>query len=132
MGQLISSDGNNHSNDDLINTLIRRQYITSPDVERVFRCVDRGLYYTSDNKADAYRDSAWLYEKVHLSAPSIYAIVLECLDLCMGNKFLNIGSGVGYFSTVAGLLLGKCNVNFIYCTLPFDLLNDYQLFFIIF
>jgi len=107
MGQFISSNRNDKSNDELINTLIKREYIHTINVEKAFRSVDRGLYYTSDNKQNAYRDTAWQYDKIHLSAPSVYATVLECLDLHKGHKFLNIGSGVGYFSTLAGLLLGK-------------------------
>uniref|UniRef100_A0A2S2P9Q9 Protein-L-isoaspartate O-methyltransferase domain-containing protein 1 n=1 Tax=Schizaphis graminum TaxID=13262 RepID=A0A2S2P9Q9_SCHGA len=111
MGQFISSNRNDNSNDELINTLIKREYIHTINVEKAFRSVDRGLYYTSDNKQNAYRDTAWQYDKIHLSAPSVYATVLECLDLHKGHKFLNIGSGVGYFSTLAGLLLGVNGVN---------------------
>uniref|UniRef100_A0A2H8U1W3 Protein-L-isoaspartate O-methyltransferase domain-containing protein 2 n=1 Tax=Melanaphis sacchari TaxID=742174 RepID=A0A2H8U1W3_9HEMI len=111
MGQFISASRNNNSNDELVNTLIKREYIHTTNVEQAFRCVDRGLYYTSSNKENAYRDTAWQLDKVHLSAPSVYATVLECLDLHKGQKFLNIGSGVGYFSTLAGLLLGVNGVN---------------------
>lgn len=107
MGQLISRDYNSTSNDELINSLIKRDFIHTMDAEKVFRSVDRGLYFTNDVKRDAYRDSAWQSDKIHLSAPCVYATVLEYLELKPGNKFLNIGSGIGYFSTVAGLLLGK-------------------------
>jgi len=115
MGQFVSTS-NDHCNDGLINTLIKRDYIHTMNVEKAFRCVDRGLYYTNDNQ-NAYRDTAWQSDKVHLSAPSVYATVPECLDLDKGHKFLNIGSGVGYFSTVAGLLLGNFYVN-IYLLYP--------------
>jgi len=110
MGQFISTSRND-SNDELINSLIKREYIHTVNVEKVFRCVDRAFYYTSGSKQMAYRDNAWQSDKIHLSAPSVYATVLECLDLHKGHTFLNIGSGVGYFSTLAGLLLGKCYVN---------------------
>jgi len=107
MGQFISTNRTDNSNDELINTLIKREYIHTINVEKVFRSVDRALYYAKDDKLNAYRDSAWQSGDVHLSAPSVYATVLECLDLHKGHKFLNIGSGIGYFSTLAGLLLGK-------------------------
>lgn len=105
MGQLISREHNNRTNDALVNNLIKRDFIQTMDVEKVFRCVDRGFFFTEQR--NAYRDSAWQSDKVHLSAPCVYATVLECLELKPGNKFLNIGSGIGYFSTLAGLLLGK-------------------------
>ncbi|CAH1736527.1 unnamed protein product [Aphis gossypii] len=111
MGQFISTSHNDNSNDELINSLIRREYIHTINVEKAFRCVDRGFYYTSGSKQIAYRDNAWQSDKIHLSAPSVYATVLECLDLHKGHAFLNIGSGVGYFSTLAGLLLGVNGVN---------------------
>ncbi|XP_022164021.1 protein-L-isoaspartate O-methyltransferase domain-containing protein 2-like [Myzus persicae] len=111
MGQFVSSNRNDKCNDELVNTLIKREYIHSTIVEKVFRCVDRGLYHTDDNKLNVYRDSAWQSGDIHLSAPSVYATVLECLDLHKGEKFLNIGSGIGYFSTIAGLLLGVNGVN---------------------
>lgn len=95
------------NNDELTNALIKTENIFTKDVEKVFRCVDRGFYFTNQEKPLAYRDTAWQSDSIHLSAPSIYASVLECLRLHQGNKFLNIGSGIGYLSTVAGLLLGK-------------------------
>lgn len=107
MGQFVSTTSDDTTNDQLINTLIKREYIHTMDVEKVFRCVDRGFYYTDQDRHNAYRGTAWQSNLIHLSAPSVYATVLECLELNKGLKFLNIGSGVGYFSTMAGLLLGK-------------------------
>jgi len=112
MGQFESTNRTYNSNDELINALIKRGYIRSINVEKVFRSVDRGLYYTNDNKLNAYRDMDWQSGDVHLSAPSAYATVFESfLDLHKGHKFLNIGSGIGYFSTLAGLVLGKLYLN---------------------
>ena len=53
---------------------------------------------------------------MHLSAPCIYTKAMESLCLESGLSFLNIGSGTGYFSTMAGFLLGY-NGNDIHCTL---------------
>jgi len=131
MGQFISTSRTDNSKDELINTLIKREYIHTVNVEKVFRSVDRGLYYTNDNKLNAYRDSAWQSGDVHLSAPSVYATVLECLDLHKGQKFLNIGSGIGYFSTLAGLLLGKLHLNIysLYYFSEFKLIVNILLYF---
>ncbi|VVC36174.1 S-adenosyl-L-methionine-dependent methyltransferase [Cinara cedri] len=113
MGQFVSTSqlDSDNSNDELINSLIKNEYIHTIKVEKAFRSVDRGFYYNDEEKHHAYRDSAWQSEAMHLSAPCVYATVLECLELCSGHKFLNIGSGIGYFSTVAGFLLGRNGVN---------------------
>lgn len=112
MGQHVSVC---HTNDELVNTLIKQRVIRTKNVERVLRCVDRGFYYPNEHKSDAYRDSAFVYGKIHLSAPCIYAKALECLCLNPGDKFLNIGSGIGYLSTLAGLLIGKMKYYFYCC-----------------
>ncbi|KNC53214.1 protein-L-isoaspartate O-methyltransferase domain-containing protein 2 [Thecamonas trahens ATCC 50062] len=44
--------------------------------------------------------------RLHHSAVSIYMDVVDALELCPGETFLNIGSGSGYLSTVASILLG--------------------------
>lgn len=109
MGQINTTAIQHTSNDELINTLIKGNTIRTMIVEKVLRCVDRGFYFTDVHKIYAYRDVAWQANQIHLSAPAVYATALECLELKPGNKFLNIGSGIGYLSTVAGLLLGKPN-----------------------
>ncbi|XP_016661724.1 protein-L-isoaspartate O-methyltransferase domain-containing protein 1-like isoform X2 [Acyrthosiphon pisum] len=111
MGQFESTNRTYNSNDELINALIKRECIHSINVEKVLRSVDRALYYTNDNEEDPYGDVDWQLGDVYLYSPSDYATVLECLDLHNGHKFLNIGSGIGYFSTLAGLLLGVNGVN---------------------
>lgn len=53
-----------------------------------------------------FQDSALRSGNVHLSAPGIYAKVMEALELKRGQSFLNMGSGTGYLSTMAGLIIG--------------------------
>ena len=78
----------------------------SPTVERVLRLVDRSLY-AIEPKGQIYSDSAWRVDNLHISAPGIYAIVLQELDIRPGQSVLNVGSGTGYLSTMFGLLLGN-------------------------
>ncbi|GFU24648.1 protein-L-isoaspartate O-methyltransferase domain-containing protein 1 [Nephila pilipes] len=80
-------------------------------IERIFRAVDRGDYYLEGCKENAYRDLAWKHGHIHLSAPCIYSEVMESLQLGPGMSFLNLGSGTGYLSTMAGLLLGTYGTN---------------------
>lgn len=62
-------------NDELVDNLKAANYIRTPLLERVFRAVDRGDYFTSENRELAYRDNAWKKGNLHLSAPCIYAKV---------------------------------------------------------
>ena len=98
-------------NNDLVDKLSEAGYIRSPDVTFALRAVDRALYFPAGRENLAYRDLAYKNGDVHLSAPCIYCEVLEGLQLREGLSFLNIGSGTGYLSTVAGLLLGANGQN---------------------
>ncbi|KAK9294001.1 hypothetical protein QLX08_011208 [Tetragonisca angustula] len=59
----------------------------------------------------AYNDLAWKHGNIHLSAPCIYSEVMESLSLEPGLSFLNLGSGTGYLSTMAGLILNQHGTN---------------------
>lgn len=98
-------------NDELIDNLLEADYIKTAAVERVFRAVDRGHYFTQECKDSAYKDLAWKCGNLHISAPCIYSEVLENLKLAPGMSFLNLGSGTGYLNTMAGLILGMFSQN---------------------
>jgi protein-L-isoaspartate O-methyltransferase len=111
MGGAVSSG---ESNCELVDNLCNEGYITRPEVERAFRVVDRADYMTFADEGDrleAYEDHAWRRGSIHISAPCIYTKAVEALELKEGVSFLNIGSGTGYLSTMAGLLLGPTGVN---------------------
>ena len=103
MGGAVSSGENN---DALVDNLVEADYIKNPEVERVFRAVDRAFYYTEEFRETAYKDLAWKHGNLHLSAPCIYSQVMESLELEPGLSFLNLGSGTGYLCTMVGLILG--------------------------
>ena len=103
MGGTVSTG---RSNDELVDNLVEGYLIKTPLIERVFRCIDRGLYYTANSKESAYRDLAWRDGNIHISAPCIYTRVMENLELKENLSFLNIGSGTGYLSSMVGLLIG--------------------------
>uniref|UniRef100_A0A915L722 Uncharacterized protein n=1 Tax=Romanomermis culicivorax TaxID=13658 RepID=A0A915L722_ROMCU len=92
-------------NEELIDNLVASGYLKTAKIEQAMRCVDRGDYFPKNVRRKAYRDIAWKDGFLHLSAPCIYAKVLECLDVQPGMVFLNLGSGTGYLSTVIGFLL---------------------------
>uniref|UniRef100_A0A158Q7Y9 Protein-L-isoaspartate O-methyltransferase domain-containing protein 1 n=1 Tax=Elaeophora elaphi TaxID=1147741 RepID=A0A158Q7Y9_9BILA len=113
---LAASSG--HDNDDLIDKLIEANIVITHRVETALRqvLVDRRRFFPVEGRYIAYKDLAWKSDfgspgRIHISAPCIYGNVLECLDLREGNSFLNVGSGTGYLSTVAGYLLGSSGTN---------------------
>ncbi|KAG1697671.1 Protein-L-isoaspartate O-methyltransferase domain-containing protein 1 [Nymphon striatum] len=108
MGGAVSTG---EDNDDLIDNLIEADCIKTPSVEAVFRAVDRADYYLIKHREGAYKDVAWKHGNLHLSAPCIYSEVMEALQLEPGLSFLNVGSGSGYLSTMAGLILGPYGTN---------------------
>ncbi|XP_001606631.2 uncharacterized protein LOC100123024 [Nasonia vitripennis] len=102
---------NGQDNDELVDNLVDTGYIRSKKIEQVFRAVDRGDYFLSSHRESAYKDFAWKHGNIHLSAPCIYCEVMEELALKPGLSFLNLGSGTGYLSTMAGLLLTHSGTN---------------------
>lgn len=99
------------NNDELTNYMISLGYIRSHSVENVFRSVDRGFFLLNYEKPFAYLDiPSKVKPQIILSAPGVYALTLEYLQIQRGQKFLNIGSGNGYFNILAGLLLGKLRI----------------------
>lgn len=98
---------NGQDNDELTDNLVECGYIRSKKIEQVFRAVDRGDYFLSSHRESAYKDFAWKHGNIHLSAPCIYCQVMDELALKPGLSFLNLGSGTGYLSTMAGLLLSE-------------------------
>ncbi len=118
MGSAVSSGVNN---DDLVNNLVKEKYITSHQVEEVFRSVDRGHFVDGRineppleddilngrprrRSVSAYEDLAWREGNLHLSAPCIYTHVMEELDLKAGLSFLNLGWYIYTFSLYNDLM----------------------------
>ncbi|XP_046740437.1 protein-L-isoaspartate O-methyltransferase domain-containing protein 1-like [Diprion similis] len=99
------------NNDELVEYLLETGYVRRKEVELVFRAVDRANYLLPLHQESAYKDLAWKHGNLHLSAPCVYGVAMEFLSLKPGQSFLNIGSGTGYFSTMAGLFLGPYGIN---------------------
>ncbi|KAI5719736.1 hypothetical protein M8J76_014088 [Diaphorina citri] len=109
MGGSISAG---RSNAELVHNLATQHASTqAPQVEELMLGVDRRAYFLPGFEHFAYQDLAWKHNLIHLSAPVIYWEVLDRLQLKPGLSFLNLGSGTGYLSTMAGLVLGASGVN---------------------
>ncbi|TKR93478.1 hypothetical protein L596_007929 [Steinernema carpocapsae] len=111
---LASSTGKD--NDELVDNMIESELIRQKEVELSFRLVDRGRFFPDEERDSAYKDTAWKSKNsdtgpLHISAPCIYANVIEHLHLSRGLSFLNLGSGTGYLNTVVGFLIGSGGYN---------------------
>ncbi|OQR99066.1 hypothetical protein ACHHYP_07402 [Achlya hypogyna] len=99
------------TNDELALALRRNGIIKSDVVLAAFQAVDRAHFVPPSMIDRAYNDYPIRIGSMHISAPHIYAQVLEGMDLFRGLSFLNIGSGTGYFSCLVGTIIGKDAIN---------------------
>lgn len=92
----------------LIKHLIRWGYLRTPEIIKAMAQVPRHLFVPDRVKEQAYEDyplEIGLGQTI--SAPHMVAIMLESLDLRKGHKVLEIGTGFGYHSAVASLVVGE-------------------------
>jgi len=98
-------------NDALCDELCSDNLIRTPDIERAFRAIDRGNFLTNSNHT--YDNRPVKEGLLHLSAPYMYAQVMEELELegsrssDTGTTVLNVGSGTGYFSSLVAHVIGE-------------------------
>jgi len=92
--------------DRLVDSLVRRGYISSPKVQAAMRRVPREEFLPEDLRNEAYVDSPLpIGDGQTISAPHMVAIMAEHLDLSPGMKVLEIGAGSGYHAAVCAELV---------------------------
>uniref|UniRef100_A0A5S6QTF1 Protein-L-isoaspartate O-methyltransferase n=1 Tax=Trichuris muris TaxID=70415 RepID=A0A5S6QTF1_TRIMR len=100
-------------NNDMVDKILRsaecKQMRTADEV--AMRAVDRRFFLPKEFTGSPYKLAAVTHECVTISSPLIYANVLKQLELQPGDRFLNIGSGSGYFSCIAGILVADYGAN---------------------
>ena len=85
----------------LVDSLVRRGYIVSANVEEAMRRVPREEFVPERLRCDAYVDTPLpIGVGQTISAPHMVAIMVEKLELKPGHKVLEIGSGSGYHAAV--------------------------------
>jgi protein-L-isoaspartate(D-aspartate) O-methyltransferase len=102
------SSGRN--NTELVRNMHRQGLIRSEKVLQAFLQIDRGHFVPREKRESAYQDEPIHFSPFHLSAPHMYATVLEALDLSEGQSFLNLGSGSGYLSFLVAKITGSAGV----------------------
>lgn len=89
-----------------MDSLVRRGYIVSPDVERAMRRVPREEFLPEHLRDEAYLDTPLpIGEGQTISAPHMVAIMVERLELERGMKVLEVGAGSGYHAAVCAELV---------------------------
>lgn len=90
----------------LVDSLVRRGYITNPAVENAMKRVPREEFVPADIKDEAYVDTPLpIGEGQTISAPHMVSIMVEKLQLGPGMSVLEIGAGSGYHAAVSAELI---------------------------
>jgi protein-L-isoaspartate(D-aspartate) O-methyltransferase len=91
----------------LIDSLIRRRYISKPEVISAMMKVPRHIFVPKSIRTYAYLDTPQqIGERQTISAPHMVGIMAEKLDLKPGHKVLEIGGGSGYHAAVVAEIVG--------------------------
>lgn len=95
----------------LIDGLIRGGYLSTPSVIKAMESIPRELFVPPDKRGFAYVDKP--LEIGHgqtISAPHMVALMAEALDLDLGHKVLEIGTGSGYHAAVISKIIGNGHI----------------------
>lgn len=93
-------------NDDLCRKMVQHGILKEGTrLLDAFINTDRGDFVIDNDRSLAYHDRPYKNGSIHMSAPHMYATVLEALDLKFGQSFLNVGSGSGYLSCLASFIM---------------------------
>jgi protein-L-isoaspartate(D-aspartate) O-methyltransferase len=107
MGEMVR--GHEATNAQLIQRLKATQTLKNPLIEQAFLDIPREFFVTADLKDEAYVDHPLRFSKMgfNISAPHMYTLCLENLNIKDGDKVLDIGSGSGYFTILSAHLCGN-------------------------
>jgi protein-L-isoaspartate(D-aspartate) O-methyltransferase len=99
---------NSETNEDLVKHLQKSGLLKNERIIKAMLAIPRGLFVTDDVRDEAYIDTPLRLAKhnFNFSAPHMYAMCLENLDIQPGHAVLDIGSGTGHFTALAAYLSG--------------------------
>ena len=92
----------------LINNIIARGYLKTPEIIKAFRRVDRQDFVPEENTAESYGDYPLpIGHGQTISQPSTVAFMLELLQPEEADKILDIGAGSGWTTAILAEIAGK-------------------------
>jgi len=94
--------------EELVNRLVEWGYLSKRDVIDAFKKVPRHEFIPENIRDYAYSDQPLsIGQGQTISAPSMIAIMLESLDLKVGQKVLEVGTGSGYNAALIAEIVGR-------------------------
>jgi len=92
----------------LVDSLIKRGYIHSPEIIQAMKAVPRHQFMPPSMATHFYADSPQCIQCGQtISAPHMVGIMAERLDLQKGQKILEIGTGSGYHAAIVAHIVGS-------------------------
>ncbi len=96
------------THNDLVNNLVSRGYLKTPEIVTAFRGVDRKDFVLAEYSDKSYDDYPLpLGEEQTISQPSIVAFMLELLQPQTGDVVLDVGSGSGWTTALLAEIVGE-------------------------
>ncbi|MDH5685335.1 MAG: protein-L-isoaspartate(D-aspartate) O-methyltransferase [Hadesarchaea archaeon] len=94
--------------EELVERLVRWGYLSKRDIIDAFKKVPRHEFIPENIRDYAYADQPLsIGHGQTISAPSMIAIMLESLDLKVGQKVLEVGTGSGYNAALIAEIVGQ-------------------------
>eukprot|EP01130_Rhizamoeba_saxonica_P008858 TRINITY_DN358_c0_g1_i1.p1 TRINITY_DN358_c0_g1~~TRINITY_DN358_c0_g1_i1.p1 ORF type:complete len:156 (-),score=15.77 TRINITY_DN358_c0_g1_i1:164-562(-) len=97
---------------ELVSHLEDHQMFNSRRIREAMLFVQRGDFLPPNYQDFAYQDKPLKISELgfNVSAPHMYAHCLESLEIQPGNTVLDVGSGCGHFTGIAGFLAGEVDL----------------------
>jgi protein-L-isoaspartate(D-aspartate) O-methyltransferase len=85
----------------LVERLVHEGYLKSPAAISAFEIVPRNRFLPDAVRSNAYRDTPLpIGYRQTISAPHMVAMMVEALDLHVGQRVLEVGAGSGYHAAI--------------------------------
>jgi len=100
------------SNEELVRDLQNSETLKTQNIIDAFLLCPREDFLLADMIDEAYTDHPLRFSTMgfNISAPHVYAMCLESLQLEEGHTFLDIGSGCGLLTLIGAVLVGKTGI----------------------
>jgi len=97
-----------NTKEDLINELLRENYLNSLNIIKAFEKIDRADFVLAETRDEAYENFPLaIGHGQTISQPATVAFMLELLKAEKGHKVLDVGSGSGWQTALLAEIVGE-------------------------